>query len=58
MSKTDMMKLASKHYEMLPEVRKKRQEEDKKEDLKKRMAQVKEFERKRRESQRQKAKAS
>jgi len=38
MSKVDMMKLASKHYEMLPEVRRKRQEEDKKEDLKKRIA--------------------
>ena len=38
MSKQDMLKLASKHYEQLPEVRKKKREEDKKEDLKKRLA--------------------
>ncbi len=57
MSKNEMLKLASKHYEMLPEVRKKRQEQDKKEDLKKRMAHVKEYEKKRRESQALKLKA-
>lgn len=44
-----MLKLASKNYEQLPEVKKKRMEEVKKEDLKKRMASVKEFEKKRRE---------
>jgi len=45
-----MMKLASKNYELLPEIKKKRHEESKKEDLKKRMAQVKEFEKRRRQS--------
>jgi hypothetical protein len=38
MSKKDMMKIASKNYEHLPEVKQKRQEEVKKEELKKRMA--------------------
>lgn len=49
-----MLKLASKNYEQLPEVKKKRMEEVKKEDLKKRMASVKEFEKKRREEINQK----
>ena len=37
MSKQDMMKLAQKNYELLPEVKRKKLEESKKEDLKKRM---------------------
>jgi hypothetical protein len=44
-SKKDMLKLTSKNYEMLPEVRKKKEEERKKEELKERMRQVKELER-------------
>lgn len=51
MSKKDMLKIASKNYEQLPEVKKKKQEESKKEDLKKRIANVKEFEKRLRENQ-------
>jgi hypothetical protein len=43
-SKKDMLKLTSKNYEMLPEVRKKKDEEKKKEEMKERMRQVKELE--------------
>ena len=43
-SKKDMLKLTSKNYEMLPEVRKKKEEEKKKEEMKERMRQVKELE--------------
>jgi hypothetical protein len=42
--KKDMLKLTSKNYELLPEVKKKKDEERKKEELKERMKQVKELE--------------
>ena len=48
-SKKDMLKLTSKNYEQLPEVRKKREDERKKEEMRERMRQVKEIETKRRE---------
>ena len=48
-SKKDMLKLTSKNYELLPEVKKKREEERKKEELKERMKQVKEIEKQRRD---------
>ena len=48
-SKKDMLKLTNKNYEMLPEVRKKKEEEKKKEEMKERMRQVKELEKQRRE---------
>ncbi len=44
-SKKDMLKLTSKNYDLLPEVKKKREEERKKLELKDRMKQVKEIER-------------
>lgn len=47
-SKEDMLKLTSKNYENLPEVRKKREAERKKEEQRDRMRQVKELERQRR----------
>lgn len=43
-SKKDMLKLTSKNYELLPEVRKKKEEERKKEEMRERMRQVKELE--------------
>lgn len=46
-SKKAMRKLTSKNYENLPEVRKRREEESKKEDLRKRQQQVKDLERRR-----------
>ena len=48
-SKKEMLKLTNKNYEMLPEVKKKRDEERKKEEMKERMRQVKEIEKQRRE---------
>jgi hypothetical protein len=36
-SKKDMLKLTSKNYELLPEVKKKKEDEKKKEELKERM---------------------
>jgi len=48
-SKKEMLKLTNKNYEMLPEVRKKREEERKKEEMKERMKQVKVLEKQRRE---------
>lgn len=43
-NKKDMLKLTNKNYELLPEVRKKKEEEKKKEEMKERMRQVKELE--------------
>jgi hypothetical protein len=43
-SKKDMLKLTTKNYELLPEVKKKKEDEKKKEELKERMKQVKELE--------------
>ena len=48
-SKKDMLKLTSKNYELLPEVKKKKEEERKTEELRDRMKQVKELEKQRRE---------
>lgn len=48
-NKKDMLKLTSKNYELLPEVKRKKEEEKKKEELRQRMRQVKELERQRRE---------
>lgn len=48
-TKKEMLKLTSKNYELLPEVKKKKEEEKKKEELKERMRQVKELEKQRRE---------
>lgn len=48
-SKKDMLKLTNKNYEMLPEVRKKKEDERKKEEMRERMKQVKELEKQRRE---------
>jgi ALMS motif len=36
-SKKDMLKLTSKNYELLPEVKKRKEQEKKKEDMKERM---------------------
>lgn len=47
--KKDMLKLTSKNYELLPEVKKKKDEEKKKEEFKDRMKQVKELEKQRRD---------
>jgi hypothetical protein len=44
-----MMKIASKNYENLPEVKKKMEQANKKQEMKQRMQNVKEFEKKRRE---------
>jgi len=43
-SKKDMLKLTAKNYEQLPEVKKKREADKKKEEMKERMKQVKELE--------------
>ena len=43
-SKKDMLKLTSKNYELLPEVKKKKEDERKKQELKDRMKQVKDLE--------------
>lgn len=51
-SKKDMLKLTNKNYENLPEVRKKKEEEMKKEQMRQRLAQVKEQEKQRREQMR------
>jgi MOSC domain-containing protein YiiM len=48
-SKKDMLKLTNKNYDNLPEVRKKREEEAKKEEKRQRMLQVKELEKQQRE---------
>jgi len=48
-SKKEMLKLTSKNYELLPEVKKRKEEERKKEELKERMKQVKELEKQRRD---------
>ena len=48
-NRKDMLKLTNKNYELLPEVRKKREEDAKKNELKQRMLQVKELEAKRRQ---------
>jgi len=48
-NKKDMLKLTNKNYEMLPEVRKKKDDERKKEELKERMKQVKALEKQRRD---------
>ena len=48
-NKKEMLKLTSKNYELLPEVKKKKEEERKKGELKERMKQVKELEKQRRE---------
>lgn len=42
--KKEMLKLTSKNYELLPEVKRKKEEEQKKEHFKERMKQVKELE--------------
>jgi hypothetical protein len=47
--KKDMLKLTSKNYNLLPEVKKKKEEERKKQELKDRMKQVKELEKQRRD---------
>ena len=49
-SKKEMLKLTTRNYEQLPEIQKRKIEEGKKEDLMKRIAQVKELEKKRRET--------
>ena len=49
-TKSEMLKLTSKNYGNLPEVQKKKQEESKKEEIKKRLDQVKQIEKKRREN--------
>ena len=48
-SKKDMLKLTNKNYDNLPEVRKKREEEAKKEEKRQRMLRVKELEKQQRE---------
>ena len=48
-NKKDMLKLTSKNYELLPEVKKKKEDERKKEELKERMRQVKDLEKQRRD---------
>ena len=48
-TKKEMLKLASKNYDLLPEVKKKRDENRKKEELKERMRQAKDMDRQRRE---------
>jgi len=48
-NKQDMLKLTQKNYDLLPEVQKRKHEEQKKEEYKLRMKQVKELEQKRRE---------
>lgn len=48
-SKKDMIKLTSKNYEQLPEIKKKKLEESKREDMIKRIQNVKELEKKRRQ---------
>ena len=50
-SKKEMLKLTNKNYEMLPEVRKKKEEERKKEEMRERMKQVKALEKQRRDIQ-------
>ena len=50
--KKSMLKLTNKNYENLPEVKRKREEEAKKEDMKKRIEQVKLLEKQRREKNR------
>ena len=47
-TKKDMIKLTSKNYEQLPEIKRKKYEESKKEDLMKRIATVKDLEKRRR----------
>lgn len=46
-----MIKLTTKNYENLPEIRKKKEQESKKEELRKRLESAKELEKKRRQSQ-------
>ena len=47
-SKKEMLALTSKNYDLLPEVLKRKQEQQKQEELKQRMKQVKELDAKRR----------
>jgi len=47
-NKKDMKKLTNKNYDLLPEVKKKKEAERKKEEYKARMEQVKEMEQRRR----------
>ena len=54
--KKEMKKLTTKNYELLPEVKKKKEEEAKKEQFKNRMKQVRELEEKRKELMRKKQK--
>ena len=54
--KKSMRQLTSKNYELLPEVKKKKEEDAKKEQFKNRMKQVKELEEKRKELLRKKQK--
>ena len=54
--KKSMRQLTSKNYELLPEVKKKKEEDAKKEQFKERMKQVKELEEKRKELLRKKQK--
>jgi len=55
-NKKDMYKLTHKNYDQLPEVKKKKEEDEKKEQFKNRMKQVKELEEKRKELMRKKNK--
>ena len=48
-TKKEMLKLTNKNYNDLPEVRKKREEEAKREDKRQRMLQIKEMEKQQRE---------
>jgi hypothetical protein len=50
--KKSMLKLTNKNYENLPEVKRKREEDAKKEDMKKRLEQVKQLEKQRRDKNR------
>lgn len=47
--KKEMLKLTSKNYELLPEVKRKKEEEKKKQEFKERMKQVKQLEKQRRD---------
>ena len=53
-SKKDMLALTSKNYDLLPEVKQRKEDERKKLEMKNRMQQVKELENKRRELMRRK----
>ena len=53
-SKKEMLALTNKNYELLPEVRQKREQQQKKDELKQRMKMAKEADRKRLELMKQK----